>query len=66
MTTHGQAWLYLGVALVLRRLSDGRTRAARRGGGALDRCDRNCGGGAGGVGSAAPALSKPVALERGR
>ena len=29
MTTHGQAWLYLGVALVLRRLSDGYPTAER-------------------------------------
>ena len=58
MTTHGQAWLYLGVALVLRRPNASSASRAER------FAAIGTGGGAGGVEYPLPPLSKPVALER--
>ena len=55
---HGQEWLYLGVALVLRRPNASSASRAER------FAAIGTGGGAGGVEYPLPPLSKPVALER--
>jgi hypothetical protein len=59
---HGQEWLYLGVALVLRRPNASNASSASR----AERFAAIGTGDAGGVEYPLPPLSRPVALERGR